>query len=57
MRKMSSLVDYYRVILIDDSRTGEPPFIKSVLEKYHDTAKANGAIVSVSHSFIATSVP
>ncbi|PLB51228.1 saccharopine dehydrogenase [Aspergillus steynii IBT 23096] len=25
--------------------TGEPPFIKSVLEKYHDTAKATGAII------------
>ena len=30
-------------------RTGEPPFIKSILEKYHEAAKATGAIVSASY--------
>ena len=27
--------------------TGETPWIKSIIEKYHETAKSNGAIVRV----------
>jgi hypothetical protein len=32
--------------LADRYRTGETPWIKLIIEKYHETAKANGAIVS-----------
>lgn len=31
--------------LADRYSTGETPWVKSIIDKYHETAKANGAIV------------
>lgn len=38
-------------MLIIHSRTGESPWVMEIINKYHDIAKANGAIVSLG-SFI-----
>lgn len=32
--------------MTDLCSTGETPWVKSIIEKYHETAKSNGAIVS-----------
>lgn len=32
--------------MADLCSTGETPWVRSVIDKYHETAKANGAIVS-----------
>lgn len=35
--------------------TGEVTWVKEIVDKYHKTAKANGAIVSVMHSRLSGS--
>jgi hypothetical protein len=37
--------------LADRYSTGETPWVKSIIEKYHETAKANGAIVRSGTNF------
>lgn len=37
--------------LADRYSTGETPWIKSIIEKYHETAKSNGAIVRSAPNF------
>lgn len=40
-----SFASYLIQTLADRYSSGETPWIKSIIEKYHETAKANGAIV------------
>lgn len=45
MRKsLHWIVDVVRILTYSLS-TGETPWIKLIIEKFHETAKANGAIV------------
>lgn len=37
--------------LADRYSTGETPWVKSIIDKYHETAKANGAIVRSATNF------
>jgi hypothetical protein len=37
--------------LPDRYSTGETPWVKSIIDKYHETAKANGAIVRCAANF------
>src|SRR4051794_8918919 len=46
MRMFLQPFDLVFPTLADRYRTGETPWIKLIIEKYHETAKANGAIVS-----------
>jgi hypothetical protein len=45
MRMFLQSFDLGFLTLADRYRTGETPWIKLIIEKYHETAKANGAIV------------